>query len=298
MKQILTTYTFVPATKTVNLLGLNVPLNQILLISDSTRGRVLYSFADSLGPASYTQGTNSVLVLNAATSTTGFSISDKLTIFYDDGVAYSNAPASVSVSNFPSTQAISNFPATQAVSGPLTNTQLRASAVPISGTVTANTGLSQPLTNTQLRASSVPVTIGTGTAAIGTVSVTSLPATPAGTNLIGSVNIGTLPSIPAGGNAIGSVTVTSLPSVVHTDDKLSGVSGATFCTAGTSHSGNYYAIQIISNTVFDSATGLVFSSNAWDGDTWHSQTFPAGTVIYGNFSNVKLTSGIAIAYKS
>lgn len=43
------------------------------------------------------------------------------------------------------------------VSGPLTDTQLRATAVPISGTVTANTGLSQPLTDAQLRATAVPV---------------------------------------------------------------------------------------------------------------------------------------------
>lgn len=42
---------------------------------------------------------------------------------------------------------------------PLTDTQLRASAVPISGTVTANTGLTQPLTDTQLRASAVPVSV-------------------------------------------------------------------------------------------------------------------------------------------
>lgn len=43
------------------------------------------------------------------------------------------------------------------VSGPLTDTQLRASAVPVSGTVTANTGLTQPLTDVQLRASAVPI---------------------------------------------------------------------------------------------------------------------------------------------
>jgi len=41
------------------------------------------------------------------------------------------------------------------VSGPLTDTQLRASAVPVSGTVTA----SGPLTDTQLRASAVPVSL-------------------------------------------------------------------------------------------------------------------------------------------
>lgn len=45
---------------------------------------------------------------------------------------------------------------------PLTDTQLRASAVPVSGTVTANTGLTQPLTDAQLRATAVPVTIQGG----------------------------------------------------------------------------------------------------------------------------------------
>jgi hypothetical protein len=43
------------------------------------------------------------------------------------------------------------------VSGPLTDIELRATPVPISGTVTANTGLSQPLTDSQLRASAVLV---------------------------------------------------------------------------------------------------------------------------------------------
>lgn len=45
------------------------------------------------------------------------------------------------------------FQATQPVSGPLTDTQLRATAVPISGTVTA----SGPLTDGQLRATAVPI---------------------------------------------------------------------------------------------------------------------------------------------
>lgn len=57
------------------------------------------------------------------------------------------------------------------VSGPLTDTQLRATAVPVSGTVTA-TG---PLTDTQLRATAVPVS-GTVTAT-GPLTDTQLRAT-------------------------------------------------------------------------------------------------------------------------
>jgi hypothetical protein len=61
----------------------------------------------------------------------------------------------VSVTNFPATQAVSgtvgvnNFPATQPVTGPLTDVELRASAVPVSG----------PLTDVQLRASAVSTSV-------------------------------------------------------------------------------------------------------------------------------------------
>lgn len=50
-------------------------------------------------------------------------------------------------------QKIDGSAITQPVSGPLTDTQLRATAVPVSGTVTA----SGPLTDTQLRAAAVPI---------------------------------------------------------------------------------------------------------------------------------------------
>lgn len=50
------------------------------------------------------------------------------------------------------------FQATQPVSGPLTDAELRATPVPISGTVTATTG---GLTDAQLRASAVPVSLST-----------------------------------------------------------------------------------------------------------------------------------------
>lgn len=84
---------------------------------------------------------------------------------------------------------------TQPVSGPLTDTQLRASAVPVSGTfwqatqpvsgtfwqatqpvsIAATVAVSGPLTDTQLRASAVPVSLAT------------LPALTAGAAVIGAV---------------------------------------------------------------------------------------------------------------
>jgi hypothetical protein len=65
---------------------------------------------------------------------------------------------------------------TVTATGPLTDTQLRATPVPVSGTVTANAGsgtlaVSGPLTDTQLRATPVPVS-GTVTSNQGTANVT------------------------------------------------------------------------------------------------------------------------------
>jgi len=111
MKQLASAYSISGAN--VTLTGVNVPLNQILLVADATTGNVLYSMA---GPAatSYTQATNSAITLATTPGAT-----DKLTIYYDDGVAPLNAPQ---------------------ISQPLTDTQLRATAVPVSGTVTVNAG--------------------------------------------------------------------------------------------------------------------------------------------------------------
>lgn len=101
-------------------------------------------------------------------------------------VAVSNLPGtqpvsgSVSVSNLPATQAVSgsvavnNFPGTQVVSGPVTDAQIRATPLPISGSVTISDGsgpltvdgtvaisgtvpVSGPLTDAQLRGAAVPV---------------------------------------------------------------------------------------------------------------------------------------------
>lgn len=56
---------------------------------------------------------------------------------------------------------------TATVTGPLTDAQLRATPVPISGTVTANTGLTQPLTDSQLRASAFDVNVASTALATG-----------------------------------------------------------------------------------------------------------------------------------
>lgn len=109
---------------------------------------------------------------------------------------------------------VANFPASQAVTGPLTDTQLRATAVPVSvsgivgvtqstspwvvsGTVIA----SGPLTDTQLRASAVPVS---GTFFQATQPVSGTVTANAGTNLNTS-----LLALESGGNLAAVATSTS-----------------------------------------------------------------------------------------
>ncbi|HKV00990.1 MAG TPA: hypothetical protein VJQ26_02630 [Ktedonobacteraceae bacterium] len=103
--------------------------------------------------------------------------------------AGSNNIGSVNVANFPATQpiigtvSVSNFPATQAVNF----TQLAGTT--LAGPTnygTAPTGEVQGINAFVTNA----VALEAGTAAIGTVGVTSLPAIPAGSNTIGAVNQG------------------------------------------------------------------------------------------------------------
>jgi len=145
----------------------------------------------------------------------------------DVNIVGSDIDVPVEVQNFPAIQTvdgtidIGNFPATQQVtqgtspwivdgsgvvqpvSGPLTDTQLRASPVPISGTVTATPSGTQdvnivstislpvtgPLTDVQLRAVSVPIS--------GTVAVSNFPATQPVSGTV-TANQGTNPWIISG----------------------------------------------------------------------------------------------------
>lgn len=125
---------------------------------------------------------------------------------------------------------------TVTATGPLTDTQLRATAVPVSLASVP----SHPVTNAGTFAVQVSSALPAGTNNIGDVDVLSLPALPTGANTIGNVNINgtvpvsgtvaatqsgtwnigsitTLPTLPAGNNNIGDVDVASLPGTVAAD---------------------------------------------------------------------------------
>jgi len=93
----------------------------------------------------------SVTVSNPTSNITGYATEATLQVI----AAKPNAPSVVGL-DAPTLAALETITSN---TGGLTDTQLRASALPISGTVTANTGLVQPLTDTQLRATSLNVTV-------------------------------------------------------------------------------------------------------------------------------------------
>jgi hypothetical protein len=226
-KTLLSTYTFTPGAAnagTVVVPG-SYTLEQFLLITNVTSGTILYQFnVPSKGAVLTTGGGNTTLTLEF--STQSMSAADRLQVFVDDPAAGGGgggltdtqlraSPVPVSVSGVATaanqatgnsslssidgkvpalvsgrlpvdgsgvTQPVSGtfWQATQPVSGPLTDTQLRATAVPVSGTFwQATQPVSGPLTDTQLRAAAVPVsgTFWQATQPIsGSVSITGTAA--------------------------------------------------------------------------------------------------------------------------
>lgn len=228
MKQLLSTYS-IAAGGVVTLTGVNRPQEAILLISDATTGNVLYSAATG-GASAYTQGTNSTITL-----TTAPGLSDKLQIFYDDGVAPANAPSSVTVSGTVTanigtagTLALEagNLATVKDNTGSIkTNTTdvpnvvgTPGSAVPSKGVVVQGTDGTNARTlstdtsgqvNVNVKNSSIAVT-GTFYQATQPVSLTALPALSTGSNVIGavtqsgtwSVGISGTPSVSISGVAL------------------------------------------------------------------------------------------------
>ena len=58
--------------------------------------------------------------------------------------------------------------------------------------------------------------------------------------------------------------------------------------------GNFAAIQVISNTVFTTIT----DSNGQVGLLISPVSIPAGTILYGRFTFVKVLTGLVVVYKN
>ncbi len=87
MKRLITNYTFLPSQRKVIFNDYNsITLEGILLITNVTRGEIIYNFADP-----NKGGTVSGNVLTLTYDTTQMSATDKLQIFYDDAYEVINA---------------------------------------------------------------------------------------------------------------------------------------------------------------------------------------------------------------
>ena len=79
-----------------------------------------------------------------------------------------------------------------------------------------------------------------------------------------------------------------------------GQAGAKFISDNETHSGSFVAIQCLEDTVFaaltPSDTTYGYGVGSYNGNTMASETITAGTVIYGRWTTVDLTSGLVIAY--
>jgi len=200
MKQIWPNYSYSPATNVLTLTGLNIDRDQLLLVTAADRGRIIYNFADSSVTASaFTSGANTALTLVATTA--GLTTTAALVIYYDDQVASNSVTGTVELGPT-SLNALESITVTMGqvtVTGGLTDTQLRASAVTVGGTVTVGNSLT---------ISSLPA-LSAGTAQIGSVTASINGTVPvSGTFFQGTqpVSLATLPALVAGTAQIGSVT--------------------------------------------------------------------------------------------
>jgi tetrahydromethanopterin S-methyltransferase subunit B len=123
MKQRITTYIFDASEKTITF-SEGMDIEGFLVITNVVDNIVIYNFADpSLGG----DVTGSILTLDY--NTTSMSDTDELQIFYDDGITTTTVDGTIDTG----------------LDQPLTDTQLRATAVPVSGTFYPET---QPISGT------------------------------------------------------------------------------------------------------------------------------------------------------
>lgn len=173
--------------------------------------------------------------------------------------------------------------------------------------------LTQPLTDAQLRASAVPVSLASlpalaaGNNNIGDVDIASIAA---GDNNIGNVDVVTLPALPAGTNNIGDVDVLSLPATpagsnligkVNIDPRTSGGLDVfrTLDADETEEEVKATAGQVYGWYIYNDGAAKVYvklydatAASVTVGTTTPKMTIP---IPAGSAANVEFTNGIAFA---
>ena len=289
MKQVHANYTFVASTKTITLTGLNIAQDQLLLVTNATRGVIYYNFASSSHRAVVTAGANTTVVLTDA-STTGHADSDQLTIHYDDQLSTQTIAGTVTA-----TLNLSNLVDGQAIGIPLqynnTVDSDAATVVNIYKAPGSDTG-GLPIQNTKnsVDESIIPLAIS-GTVTVGnSVTIGSLPAI-SGTVTVGnSVTIGSLPAISGTVTVGNSVTIGSLPTLTPQLPRVTFIDGSgTVVTANSavtlfasSSTRSYLLVQVTTGSAFVNVGATATTLNgisltAGQGYAWET-TIPQGAV--------------------
>lgn len=89
----------------------------------------------------------------------------------------------------------------------------------------------------------------------------------------------------------GTLITGILNAIVSANTVNLGVNGAVGAGAGDTINGNFFALQAIGDSVIAS-----YAADGDSGDTFDTLTIPSGMVIYGNFTQVVMTSGYIRAY--
>ena len=258
-------------------------------------------------------GTQAITDVRSAVSGSVVSISN---FPASQSTTFGAVTGSVSVLNFPASQSVTfgattgsvsvlNFPASQAVTftdASLTNTQLRASAVTVGGTVTVGNSL----TISSLPAISGTVTVGNTVTIAGTVTanltgtqtISGSVTIGAGTAQIGSVTVGnsitignfpatqavSLASVPTHGVTLASTTVTvsALPRPTWTNYSGTVTTANTAITAISTTTRSYLLAQVTTGQMFINIGATATSMNsvyfsAGQGFAWETSV-PQGIV--------------------
>jgi len=147
--------------------------------------------------------------------------------------------------------------------------------IPISGTVTANTGLSQPLTDTQLRAIAVPV------------SLSSLPTLPTGSNTIGAISntsFGISGSLPAFASTP-TFNIGTAPNLTITNSSFTANAGTNLNTSllALETGGNLASINNkLNSQIVSSSTVTTVNAVASDTTLLASNANRKGFIIFNN----------------
>jgi hypothetical protein len=170
------------AKTTANSLAVNIASDQTVPVSGTVTAN-LGTIAGASTSALQTTGNSSLSSIDTKTPALGQALAAASTpvVLTAAQIATLTPLSSVSVSNFPATQPVS-IAASVAVTGPLTDTQLRATAVPVSGTV----------------------------------AVSTLPAIPAGTNVIGHVIVDSAPTTTVTGTVTSNIGTGNLTGITNT----------------------------------------------------------------------------------